>query len=200
MPSKIRKYIQVEDRNPFSEDFTPEDLVRATEGLSASASFVPGYSDVRIQNELRKAEGKYDELEPLKHRFHWIRAKSATDDKVDGRSLYRWKVSKHYDTPDYDDVVKAGYDLTQNPAIVKGPDGKAYYGENILGWVDGITAGAQWQQAQQANQDQLDAPAQAMEEAIDRFNASTVAGKTGMKASHFEFVEEVDKQGKPHKQ
>ena len=199
MPSKRVKYVQVEDRNPFSENFDPEDVARISEGASHSASYVPGYSNIVRENELAKSAGRYDEVKTLAHRFHWIRAKNVVTKEEDGRRLYTWKVQKQYETLDYDALVKLGYDLTQNPAITKGTDGKAWYGENILGCASASVAAIHWQQLQDKNKEQLASPGMQMDDAIDRFNTSKVAERGGMKASHFEFVEEIDKAGNPTK-
>ena len=183
-------YIEVEDRNPFSESIDE----RVFEDPTYTSSYIPGYSEQMRENEIRKTENR--PIKPLKHRFHWARCKSLQDTNRDeGRRVQHWK-QKRYEVANYDDMVAQGYDLSENDAITKGPDGRAYWGEHVLMVASPEVAAAHYEKARQANADQQEQPQYMMDTAVERFNRSRTAKRTGMKAGAFDEVEIPAKKGR----
>lgn len=176
-------YIEVEARNPFGESVDESVFKDPTR----TSNFIPGWSDERHANEVRKA--KNEPIKPLKHRFHWARCRALGDtERSEGRRVQHWK-NQHYEVADYDDMIKEGYKLNENEAITRGSDGRAYWGECVLVVATAEVAAALYEKNEQAIQAQEQVPAHMMEDATERFNATPVAKKTRMKAGHFEMVE-----------
>ena len=121
-----RIYVQVEDRNPFGEEFDESIM----EDPTRDSTYIEGYSDVRRQRELDVRAGK--DPAPLKHRLQWARAKTFDGARNDGRRVMHWQTNKRYEIIDYDEAVKMGYRVDLNPAILRGEDGRAYLGERVL--------------------------------------------------------------------
>jgi hypothetical protein len=141
-------YVEVEDRNPFGES-VDEEVFNSPEFTS---NYIPGWSDERHQNDVRKGQG--EPIVPLKCRFQWARCKDVKDtEKASGRRVQHWR-QKRYTIPDYKEVQEMGYDLDENEAITRGPDGKAYWGEHVLMVAPAEVAAAHYQAKQQANEDQ----------------------------------------------
>ncbi len=176
-------YIEVEDRNPFGPDIDE----RVFKDPTFTSDYIPGYSDKRHENDVRKS--KSEPIKPLKHRFHWARCRSLKNtDASDGHRVQHWK-QQHYHVADYDKMIEEGYDLRENDAITKGPDGQAYWGEHILMIATAEVASANYVKNEQAIKDQEETAANTMDAAVERFNKTPTAQKTGMKAGHFEIVE-----------
>ena len=173
-----KRFIQVEDRTPYGEDFDPAIL----EDAARDSTFIEGYSDVRTQRELDMRDGKRPD--PLKHRLQWVRAKKLDNTSADGRRMNHWSTRKGYRTLSYDDAIKLGYKLDNNLAISKGADGLAYLGDSVLMIADAATAAANLMKVQRENEDLLNKPRRDMEAAVERFNAST----RGAHAQSFGFV------------
>jgi len=182
--TKKRVYIEVEERNPFGEDVDERVFTDPT----FTSNYVPGYSEERYKNEVRKSEN--EPIVPLKHRFHWARCRSLRDTEApEGRRVQHWKQEK-YEVANYDDMVKEGYDLSENEAIHKGADGRAYWGEHVLMVAKADVAAAIFQRNEQAIGAQERVAANMMDEATEKFNRTPVAKRTNMKAGAFEMVEE----------
>ena len=173
-----RKYIEVHDRNPYGDEIDEELL----NDPGRDATFIAGYSDVRRQRELDARDGI--KPKPLKHRLQWARGKAADGTTFDGKRMMHWQVKKGYKPLKYDDAIKLGYEVNENPAIVKGPDGLAWLGERVLLYADARTAATNLRKVQDANDAAQRAPKERMEAATERFNAST----KGANATAFSFV------------
>lgn len=177
-----RRYIEVEDRNPFGEEFDEQIL----QGNGTDSTFIEGYSDVRRDRELAVRKG--EKVPPLKHRFQWARAKSADFQRADGKRVMHWQVNKHYQPIRYEDALKMGYNLKSNPAITQGEDGLAYHGDQVLMYCDARVAASNLKKVQQDTAFALEAPKRRMEKAVAEFNAKNV----GAKAEAFSFLEARD--------
>jgi len=169
-------YVEVEDRNPFGEAM--DESVFQDTGFTSN--WVPGYSDVRRQREIDMAEGK--EVQPLAHRFHWIRDRN-TDNSYEARKVSHWVNEKHYTIEDYDKLVEMGYPLADNPGITKDPDGRARWGEHVLGVAAPEVAAAHYQKNLEAMAEEEQRAHQATATAVEEFTAAT-----GTKAVPFQFA------------
>ena len=177
-------YIEVEARNPFGESVDESVFTDP----ARTSNFIPGWSDERHANEVRKS--KNEPIKPMKHRFHWARCRALGDtDRSEGRRVQHWK-NNHYDVASYQEMIAEGYNLDENEAITEGSDGRAYWGEHVLMIATADVAAALYEKNEQAIQAQEQVPADMMEAATERFNTTPVAQKTGMKAGHFEMVED----------
>jgi hypothetical protein len=176
-------YIEVEDRNPFGESVDERVFADPT----YTSSYIPGYSEQVRQNELRKANN--EPIKPLKHRFHWARCRALQDtERAEGRRVQHWK-QKRYEVANYDDMIAQGYNLAENDAITPGPDRQAYWGEHVLMVASAEVAAAHVEKNRQAASDLEEKPQYMMDEAVERFNRTKTAKRTGMKAGAFEEVE-----------
>ena len=178
-------YVEVIERNPFGEEVDDSVISRP----DRSSTFVPGYSDKRHAKEVAALEGR--ETPPLEHRFHWARRMNVSGEDF-GQGVQR-QHDMGYEIAKYDDVIKRGYDLTKNKAIRKAADGSAVLGDVVLTWIDAKGAAAHWKANREANDALERRPQEMMDDAIHKFNTSNVARRGGMKASHFEFVEDDKK-------
>jgi len=184
-----KRYITVEDRNPYGDEID-ESLLNDP---GKDSTYIEGYSDVRRDRERAIAEG--NRVAPLKHRLQWARARSFDGTKNDGRRIMHWQSRKGYSALPYDEAIKLGYRVDNNPAIQKGADGMCYLGEQMLMVADAKTAATNLKRAQRDLEAQMDAPQQRMEAATNRFNARG-AGK----ASAFAFVgDDPDDKGRSKK-
>jgi len=177
-------YIEVEEKNPFGDDVDSQVLTRP----DRSSTFVPGYSDKRHQNDIKVAAG--EDIELLKHRFHWARRMNLSGEDFGG-GVQR-QIDQGYESCQYDDLIEMGYDLSENQAIKKAPDGTAILGDMVLTMIDARGAAAHWKENQQAISEQEAKPEAMMDEAVGKFNTSDVAQRGKMKASPFALIEEED--------
>ena len=175
-------FIEVEESNPFGDDIDQAVLTRP----DRSSTFVPGYSDKRHQNEVKMERG--EKPDTLDHRFHWARRMNLSGEDFGG-GVQR-QIDQGYEVANYDDLIKQGYNLKQNAAIKKAPDGSAILGDMVLTVIDARGAAAHWQKNRDAVEAQESRPEAMMDEAIGKFNRSDVAQRGKMKASAFEMVEE----------
>ena len=182
--SKKVQYIEVENRNPFGEDVDE----RVFNDPTFTSNYIPGWSNIRHENELRKSRG--EEIIPLKHRFHWALAKDLKNTDMDnGRRVQHW-IQNKYEVAQYDDLDKMGYPVKENLAISRSPDGKAVWGEHVLVVAGAEVAAAHYQANEAAIEAQEEEPSFIMDRAVEKFNKSDVAQRGGMKATAFEMVEE----------
>jgi len=182
--AKHKVYIEVEDRSPFGESVDP----RVFEDVEHTSNYIPGYSDKISANDRRKQN--HEPIEPLTHRFHWARCKDVRNvDADDGRRVQHWK-QKRYQVANYDDVIAQGYNLKENDAIWKDPDGRARWGEHVLMIASAEVAAAHYKKVQDEADELQKEPEYMMENAVERFNRSKAAKRTGMRAGAFTEVEE----------
>lgn len=172
------KYIEVHDTNPYGDQIDEELL----NDPGKDSTYIAGYSDVRRQRELDIRDGKTPK--PLKHRLQWARAKTSDGGSHDGKRVMHWQVKKGYKPLKYEDALKMGYKLDENPAIVKDVDGNAWLGERMLMFADARTAATNLRKVQEANDAAQRAPAERIQAATERFNAST----KGAHAAAFSFI------------
>ena len=182
--AKKQVYIEVEDRNPFGEDIDE----RVFSDPTYTSNYIPGYSEARHANDVRKT--KNEPITPLKHRFHWARCRSLHNtDASEGRRVQHWKQEK-YEVANYDAMIKQGYDLSENEAIHKGADGRAYWGEHVLMVASADVAAALYQRNEEAIGAQERVAANMMDDAVEKFNQTPTAQRTNMRAGAFEMVED----------
>lgn len=185
MALKKNAYITVETRNPFGE--SADDRVYNDPGFSAS--FVPGYSDKRHENELLKVDGHSGEVKPLKHRFHWARSRNMTNTANDGTRMLHWK-RQGYRVVGYQEAIDMGYNLAENPAIEPGEDGNAHWMEYTLTVCDAPTAAANWNRVQKRGEEAKARSKFEVEEVPGRL--ATTAAKSKGASANFEFVGDSD--------
>jgi len=174
-------YMEVHERNPFGEDFN-EELLKTPE---KSSNFIKGYSDVRHENELRGKRGE-DPI-PLKHRLQFVKAKNHMSGADSGTGIQQ-ALDRHYRIASWDEAIKLGYAVDQNENFTKTPDGRVQWGDCILTIAEAEVAATHWKAHRDEIEKQSDEVTAKMEDAVERFNRSDVAGKGKMRASHFEFV------------
>ena len=177
-----RTYIQVEDRNPFGDEFDESIL----EDPTKDSTYIEGYSDVRRQRELAVRNG--ERPAPLKHRLQWARGKTFDGSRNDGRRIMHWQTNKRYEMLRYDDAVKMGYRVDLNPAIVRGDDGNAYLGERVLMYAGAKVAAANLEKVRKDTAELAERPKRDMEAAVERFNVRT----KGAHATAFSFLGDDD--------
>ena len=179
-----RLYVEIEEQNPFGEDIDETVLSRP----DRSSTFIPGYSDKRMENEMAALRG--EAITPLRHRFQLARRATVSGEDF-GQGVQR-QLDIGYDIPTYDQLVEEGYDLTKNRAIRKAADGSATIGDTVITWIDAKGAAALWKKNREANEIQENRPNAMMDKAVSDFNSSDVAKRGGMKASTlpFEFAED----------
>lgn len=183
-----KQYVVVEDRNPYGEE-VDESLLN---DAGKDSTYIEGYSDVRRQRELDVRDGKRPA--PLKHRLQWARAKSFDGQKMDGRRVMHWQSRKGYRALSYDDAMKLGYRVDQNPAIQKGPDGMCYLGEQMLMVADARTAASNLVKLREDQAAAEQAPRAKLEQATAAFNARNPRGT----AQAFSFVGQDPDEVKKH--
>lgn len=172
--------VQVDDRNPFGEEFDQSIL----NDPGRDSTYIEGYSDVRRQRELDARDGKRPP--PLRHRLQWARAKTLDGMRDDGRRIMQWQVNKRYEMLPYDEAIKLGYKVNENPAITKGEDGNAYLGERVLMYASAKVAAANLKKVLDDTEDLKEMPQRKLEAAVDTFNQ----GNTGSRAEAFSFLGE----------
>lgn len=173
-----RKYIEVHDRNPWGEEID-EALLNDP---GKDSTYIKGYSDVRRERELDIARGK--QPRSLKHRLQWVRAKAADGITPDDKRVHHWTVKRGYRPLKYDEAIKLGYAVDENPAITKGANDFAWKGGDILMIADAKTAATNLRRLQRNNDEAQNAPKERMERAVESFNASA----KGAAATAFSFV------------
>lgn len=179
--AKHKVYIEVEDRSPFGDSVDP----RVFQDAGETSNYIPGYSEKRVQNEVRTAN--HEPIVPLKHRFHWARAKYVNNVELDdGRDIHQWK-QKRYEVAQYDDVISQGYNLKENTAIWRDADGRARWGEHVLMIASDKVAAAHLKMLEQTNADLQQRSEYIVENAVEDYNRGKTAQKTGpLKAGAFE--------------
>lgn len=100
---------------------------------TVDASYVPGYSDVRRLNELRRVKG--EPLLPQKGRAQWVRITRKSGDFVNesDEGMTEW-MRLGYRACGLDDLQRLGWGMP--PAATVGPDGLIRRGDAALFFVD----------------------------------------------------------------
>lgn len=130
-------------RNPvvFAKDNTPygDAPQELLQDPSRTICEIPGYSDVRRENELAAARG--ERTRPLPYRFHIARA-TRIDNSADRRDIAA-KENDGYRVLQWDEAKKYGIDLS-NTAFIRAPDGTCRYLDGVLMVTDAKHAAANY--------------------------------------------------------
>jgi hypothetical protein len=180
--------VEVRERSPFGESVDESIMQNPTR----TRTFIPGYSDARIAQQRAIADG--DDVTPLKHRLHWVRAERASGG-ADNRRIADMK-AKGYRVPTWDELKTMGYDMDSSAAH-KGASGEAILGDTVLMITDAAIANTHYKRVREATANQFD---DLVKGPLERSAADANArmGYKGKGATAFEF-DEPEQQGKKGK-
>jgi len=165
MPRKVR--IEVRDTSPWGDEFDEQILTDP----GKDSTYIKGFSDKFREREIAVSKG--ERPAPLEHRLQW----------ANPGNLHRWLVNKHNKVLMYDDALKLGYDLKENPAITRAEDGRALLRDQVLVYADRKVAASNFHKVRE-NQDQEEVRARnTMAQAATNYEA-----KTGLRPEVFDFA------------
>lgn len=126
-------------------------------------TYVPGYSDKRIQVEQDLAAGREPSVQ-LEYRMHWVTANKPSSGAPNAQQTTRFKANG-YRAAVWDDAAKGAYGITEMEAHwEKTPDGHIRNGDTLLFVCDADTADRHWEEGRSAIE----------ERSTDDFTSSTL--------------------------
>ena len=137
-----KPYTEVTERNPFGDENVDEEVM---EGLGRDITFVPGYSEKRMQREELIAKG-YDPGS-LDYRLHWVRAQHPSG-MADGSKIAEMK-AKGYTFLKWDEAKSLGITI-EDSAAAKSETGNIVNGDLVLMVADKAAAATEFRRARQA--------------------------------------------------